>query len=119
MEREGLDPSVAMTDFADWVTSVAGSRQPVFVGWNGGFDWMFVADYLERFAGRNPFGFAPLDMKAYIMGLHRLPNWADTQRAAPGRSLWPGRPDDPRRAGRRTPTGALLPQSTGGADPGA
>jgi len=80
VERDGVDPSVAMTDFTDWVISLAASRQPVFVGWNGGFDWMFVADYLERFVARNPFGFAPLDMKAYIMGLHRLPNWADTQR---------------------------------------
>jgi hypothetical protein len=41
---------------------------------------MFVADYFERYVGRNPFGFAPLDMKAYIMGLHQLTRWSDTQR---------------------------------------
>ena len=80
VETEGLDPRVAMTDFADWVDGLAGLRRPVFVGWNAGFDWMFVADYFERYLGRNPFGFAPLDMKAYIMGLHQLPRWADTQR---------------------------------------
>jgi DNA polymerase III epsilon subunit-like protein len=82
VEDEGLDPEVAMRDFADWVDDLADGRQPVFVGWNAGFDWMFVADYLERFAGRNPFGYAPLDVKAYIMGLHRLPRWADTRRSA-------------------------------------
>ena len=81
LETEGLDASTAMTDFAGWVEAVADGRQPVFVGWNGGFDWMFVADYLARFVGRNPFGYAPLDMKAYIMGLHQLPKWADTRRA--------------------------------------
>jgi ribonuclease T len=81
VEAEGLAPAVAMAEFADWVDRLADGRQPVFVGWNAGFDWMFVADYLERFAGRNPFGYAPLDMKAYIMGLHHLPRWADTRRA--------------------------------------
>ena len=80
VEVEGLDPDVAMVDFADWVDGLADGRQPVFVGWNAGFDWMFVADYLERFVGRNPFGYAPLDIKAYIMGLHQLPRWADTRR---------------------------------------
>ena len=80
VERDGLDPQIAMADFAGWVDGLADGRQPVFVGWNAGFDWMFVADYLERCVGRNPFGFAPLDMKAYVMGLHQLPRWADTQR---------------------------------------
>jgi ribonuclease T len=82
VEAEGLDQRAAMTNFADWVDGLANGRQPVFVGWNAGFDWMFVADYFERYVGRNPFGYAPLDMKAYIMGLHQLPRWADTQRAA-------------------------------------
>ena len=33
----------------------AAGRRPVFVGFNATFDWMFVADYLWRFAGRDPF----------------------------------------------------------------
>jgi DNA polymerase III epsilon subunit-like protein len=82
VEMDGLDPDIAMAAFADWVDGLADGRQPVFVGWNAGFDWMFVADYLERFVGRNPFGYAPLDMKAYVMGQHQLPRWADTRRAA-------------------------------------
>jgi DNA polymerase III epsilon subunit-like protein len=80
VDVEGLDPVAAMTDFAGWVERCADGRRPVFVGWNAGFDWMFVADYLERYVGRNPFGYAPLDAKAYIMGLHQLPKWSDTRR---------------------------------------
>jgi inhibitor of KinA sporulation pathway (predicted exonuclease) len=92
VEVEGLAPEEAMSDFAAWVDGLADRRQPVFVGWNAGFDWMFVADYLERCVGRNPFGFAPLDMKAYVMGLHQLPRWADTQRRELDRLYGPADP---------------------------
>jgi DNA polymerase III epsilon subunit-like protein len=81
-DENGLEPALAMTAFADWLESVANGRRPVFVGWNAGFDWMFVADYFDRFIGRNPFDVAPLDMKAYTMGRHRLTRWADTRRQA-------------------------------------
>jgi DNA polymerase III epsilon subunit-like protein len=82
VERDGQDPAAAMSAFANWLSSVTEGRQSVFVGWNAGFDWMFVADYFERFIGSNPFGIAPLDMKAYAMGKHRLARWADTRRQA-------------------------------------
>jgi ribonuclease T len=81
LEAEGLAPEVAMAHFAAWVSDVAGDRRPVFVGWNAGFDWMFVADYFERHLRRNPFGIAPLDIKAYLMGRDRLDRWADTRRS--------------------------------------
>ena len=82
VEQDGSEPAVAMGEFVAWVDGLADGRRPVFVGWNAGFDWMFVADYLARFAGRNPFGHAPLDMKAYVMGRHRLPRFALTSRRA-------------------------------------
>jgi ribonuclease T len=82
VDRDGLEPSAAIEAFGLWVESVVGDRHAVFVGWNAGFDWMFVADYFERYVGHNPFGVAPLDMKAYVMGRHRLPRWADTRRQA-------------------------------------
>jgi ribonuclease T len=81
LERDGLEPSVAMEQFADWVADVSVGRRAVFVGWNAGYDWMFTADYFERFLGRNPFGIAPLDIKAYLMGRDRLSRWADTRRS--------------------------------------
>jgi ribonuclease T len=81
LERDRLEPSVAMEQFADWVADVSVGRRAVFVGWNAGYDWMFTADYFERFLGRNPFGIAPLDIKAYLMGRDRLSRWADTRRS--------------------------------------
>ncbi len=79
--REGLAPSVAMAQFGDWVAEASAGYRAVFVGWNAGYDWMFTADYFERFLGRNPFGIAPLDIKAYLMGRDRLSRWADTRRS--------------------------------------
>jgi ribonuclease T len=81
LEREGLEPSAAMEQFGDWVAEASASHRAVFVGWNAGYDWMFTADYFERFLGRNPFGIAPLDIKAYLMGRDRLSRWADTRRS--------------------------------------
>jgi DNA polymerase III epsilon subunit-like protein len=92
VERDGLDPARAMTAFGDWLSAVAGGRRPVFVGWNAGFDWMFVADYFERFVGANPFDIAPLDMKAYAMGRLRLTRWADTRRNALDTHYGPAEP---------------------------
>ena len=71
-------PRDAMRTFAAWVEAEARDRQPIFVGFNAPFDWMFVADYLHRFAGRNPFGISALDLKAYYMGRHRVGRWGET-----------------------------------------
>jgi ribonuclease T len=80
LEREGLPPAEAMESLVEWLERTCGSRQPVFVGFNAPFDWMFVADYLWRFVGRNPFGVAALDLKSYFMGRDHLPVWSDTRR---------------------------------------
>ena len=47
---DGTTPENAMHSLVDWVEAVAAGRKPVFVGFNAPFDWMFVADYLWRFA---------------------------------------------------------------------
>ncbi len=69
-----------MRRLADWVDEVAGNRWPVFVGFNAPFDWMFVADYAWRFAGRNPFGVSGLDLKALYLGRHlgEVQHWGAT-----------------------------------------
>lgn len=85
LAAEGSDAAQQMKAFEDWLSDVGQGRQPVFVGWNAGFDWMFVADYFARFLGRNPFGIAPLDIKAYLMGRDRLNVWADTRRHVIGK----------------------------------
>ena len=75
----GVDPAVAMAELAAWVDEVAPApARPVFVGFNAPFDWMFVADYLHRFVGRNPFGHGALDLKAVYLGRHGIARWAET-----------------------------------------
>jgi ribonuclease T len=81
LEQDGLPPTVAMERLADWLADVADGRQPVFVGFNAPFDWLFVADYFHRFLARNPFGISALDMKAYYMGRERVSQWAATTHA--------------------------------------
>jgi DNA polymerase III epsilon subunit-like protein len=80
LERDGLEPAVAMERFDGWVTKAADGRRPVFVGFNAPFDWMFVADYFQRCLGRNPFGIAALDLKSYYMGRERIARWSETRR---------------------------------------
>ena len=72
MERlflEGRDPEEAMTSFLTWVNHQAVGSRPVFVAFNGSFDWSFVNWYFHRFVGENPFGIGGIDIKAYYMGL--------------------------------------------------
>lgn len=74
----GRPAADAMSAFADWVDGVAAGRRPVFVAFNAAFDWLFVADYLDRYVGRNPFGHSALDIKALFMGAAGVP-WAQTR----------------------------------------
>ena len=82
LQREGVDPAEAMARFEAWLRAeVPADQLPVFVGFNAAFDWMFVADYFQRFLGRNPFGHTALDIKSYALGIHGG-SWADTTRRA-------------------------------------
>jgi DNA polymerase III epsilon subunit-like protein len=78
LERQGADPATVMAELAGWLDTVRGDGTPVMVGFNVPFDWMFVADYLWRYLGRNPFGHAALDLKALYMGRDGVSRWADT-----------------------------------------
>jgi DNA polymerase III epsilon subunit-like protein len=67
-----------MGRFDSWLaTLVPPGVEPVFVGFNAPFDWMFVNDYFHRFLGRNPFGHAALDIKSFYMGLAGV-QWSET-----------------------------------------
>jgi DNA polymerase III epsilon subunit-like protein len=48
------------------------------VGFNAPFDWSFVNYYFHRFAGKNPFGFTALDIKALYMGATGC-SWRNTR----------------------------------------
>ena len=68
--ERGTPPTEAMLQFENWLKAVTPEgMQPLFLALNAPFDWMFVADYFHRFLGRNPFGYAALDIKAFYMGL--------------------------------------------------
>ncbi|GAB4253101.1 MAG: hypothetical protein Kow00129_14040 [Thermoleophilia bacterium] len=76
--KNGREPKVVMAEFEEWVKSISGRQTPVFVGFNAAFDWAFVNWYFHTYLGRTPFGVAPLDIKAYFMGLRGVP-WEDTR----------------------------------------
>ena len=78
LNEHGEEPGTAMERFADWLIKNAPSSQPpVFVAFNAVFDWMFLSYYFHHFLGRNPFGHAALDIKAYYMGKYGV-SWAET-----------------------------------------
>ena len=81
MERlaeRGQAPKTAMAKFEEWVKAQTSPGQmPVFVAFNAPYDWMFVNDYFHRYLGRNPFGHAALDIKAYYMALAGV-SWSET-----------------------------------------
>lgn len=78
LAANGTEPGVAMARFAEWIAAeVPTGSVPVFVGFNAGFDWMFVCDYFQRFLGRNPFGHSSLDVKSYFHGMAGG-SWAQT-----------------------------------------
>lgn len=78
--REGVEATQAMRHFANWIDDACGAKTPVFVGFNAPFDWMFVADYLWRFVGRNPFGISAMDLKSYYMARENVSSWERTRR---------------------------------------
>jgi ribonuclease T len=89
LAERGVDPATAMAAFATWATGLAGDRRAlVFVGLNAPFDWSFVNYYFHRFTGRNPFGFAALDIKALYMGVTGG-SWADTRSSQMAKRLAP------------------------------
>jgi hypothetical protein len=64
-------PEKAMKDYVAWLKSLPG--KPVFVAYPAAFDFMFVAWYLNKFAGENPFSFFALDIKSYAMAILKIP----------------------------------------------
>lgn len=77
LAKDGIPAGEAIGRFAAWVDTIGAGARPVFVALNAPFDWMFVADYLHRYVGRNPFGHSALDMKALYMGVAGVP-WSET-----------------------------------------
>jgi len=79
LEREGLDPNLAMTKFRQWVIEQADPNimRPVMVS-NGTFDYMFVTWYFHHFHVRSPFTVNSLDCKSFYLGMNRTVRWGQT-----------------------------------------
>jgi ribonuclease T len=78
LAERGTPPPEAMRRFAAWIEEVTpGGEKPLCVAFNAPFDWMFINDYFHRYLGRNPFGHAALDIKAYAMGALGI-SWEET-----------------------------------------
>src|ERR1700730_8173317 len=74
----GRDPKEAMLALRNWLSTVAKTGKPVFVGFNASFDWAFVNFYFHQYLGDNPFGIGGIDIKSYYMGLRGC-TWEDTR----------------------------------------
>jgi len=77
-KKVGREPREAMNSFRDWLDTVTGRANPVFVGFNGTFDWAFVNFYLQHYLKENPFGFGGIDIKSYYMGMIGC-SWDETR----------------------------------------
>jgi len=93
LKKTGETPEDAMTKLRDWIEVVSAGGKPVFVGFNAGFDWSFVNWYFHHFLGENPFGFAPLDVKSYYMGLTGC-EWEGTRSSRIRTEFQPEKPGD-------------------------
>lgn len=81
LKREGTPALEAMQLFDVWLQEQRPKDEElIFVAFNAPFDWMFVADYLHRYLGHNPFGHRALDMKALYMGIEGV-SWQETSMA--------------------------------------
>jgi DNA polymerase III epsilon subunit-like protein len=70
LASEGEEPSVAMTQAAEWVRSVSDGHRPVLVAYPVAFDWAFLYWYFETYAGSSPFGHSScLDIRTQYQAL--------------------------------------------------
>ncbi len=91
VRQRGEQPMSVMLAFDDWLRPMAKEGQLVFMGFNAGYDWKFVDWYFAKYVGRNPFGHAPFDVKAYVMGVLDC-DWRDTKMSRLPPGLKPDRP---------------------------
>ncbi|HVV68294.1 MAG TPA: 3'-5' exoribonuclease [Gammaproteobacteria bacterium] len=69
--RDCQPPATAMQKYQRWLKQLPGKI--IFVAYPAAFDFNFVNYYLQRFVGENPFGFAVIDIRSYVMGMQNLP----------------------------------------------
>ncbi len=79
-KSEGVEPQVAMKEFAEWVGQVCGpGDRPVLVSF-GEFDYMFLKYYLVKYGYPELGGPNWLDMKSYAAGMLKCA-WSETKKS--------------------------------------
>jgi hypothetical protein len=97
LEREGLSEAEAIAAFHRWILAVANGRRPVYLAFNAAFDWAFTHHCFARLGLPDPFGHAPLDIKAYWAGKLGVP-LEDTRKSRLPDQLTQGLPEHSHRA---------------------
>lgn len=71
VQRDRRTPAKAMPAFVEWCERLYQEHRVklIAVAWPAAFDFAFVNYYCHRFTGRNPLGFACLDIRSYANGL--------------------------------------------------
>ncbi|MCC5612569.1 3'-5' exoribonuclease [Nostoc sp. CHAB 5834] len=64
------DPTLAMTDFKEWIEN-SSSGPPIFISDNNGYDWMFICWYFHHFINENPFGYSSQNLGSLYKGLQK------------------------------------------------
>jgi hypothetical protein len=75
--KDQRDPYTAMLGFVDSCEKMYADLRVklIAVAWPAAFDFAFVNYYCHRYVGRNPLGFACLDIRSYANGLARHPDY--------------------------------------------
>lgn len=67
-------PGLVMEQFVHWLDLMSNYKL-IAVGWPIAFDFAFVNYYCWNFCGRNPLGFAGIDIRSYINGILSQPSY--------------------------------------------
>lgn len=76
-----VEPQIAMDEFRKWIREQPGT--PAFVGYPGGWDFMFVYYYLMRFGHDSPFSFRTLSIATYACAMLKTPFRRTVKRSMP------------------------------------
>jgi hypothetical protein len=77
VSRDRRTPAKAIPAFVEWCEDLYREHRVklIAVAWPAAFDFAFINYYCHRFAGRNPLGFACLDIRSYANGLARYQDY--------------------------------------------
>lgn len=71
INKNQTDPLEAMNKFREWIDKQPG--KPAFVGYPGGWDFMYIYWYLIKFGGHSPFSFRTLGIGTMAFTMLKTP----------------------------------------------